>query len=69
MRESHNIYKPIRAELTGVIEESPMIKTFVLKPEEDFSFKTGQFIELSVDGVGEAPFTPSSSPWSLKRLR
>ena len=57
-----NIYKPIRARLTDVIDESPSIKTFVLEPEEEFSFKTGQFIELSVDGIGEAPFTPSSSP-------
>jgi NAD(P)H-flavin reductase len=57
-----NIYKPIRAKLKEVIEESPLIKTFVLIPETEFSFGTGQFIELSVDGIGEAPFTPSSSP-------
>ena len=62
MPNNKNIYKPIRAKLTDVIDESPLIKTFVLVPEEDFSFKTGQFIELSVDGIGEAPFTPSSSP-------
>ncbi|MCU0455902.1 MAG: FAD/NAD(P)-binding protein [Bacteroidales bacterium] len=58
----NNIYKPFRAKLTKVIEESPLIKTFVLRPDEEFAFKTGQFIELSVDGIGEAPFTPSSSP-------
>jgi NAD(P)H-flavin reductase len=62
MVNNKNIYKPIRAKLTDVIDESPLIKTFVLVPEEEFSFKTGQFIELSVDGIGEAPFTPSSSP-------
>lgn len=62
MPSENNIYWPIRAKLTDVIDESPTIKTFVLVPEEDFSFKTGQFIELSVDGIGEAPFTPSSSP-------
>ena len=68
--EGHNIniYKPLRANLTEVIEESPLIKTFVLVPEEEFVFKTGQFIELSVDGVGEAPFTPSSSPLVTERL-
>lgn len=60
--DASNIYKPLRAELTEVIDESPLIKTFVLVPEEEFTFKTGQFIELSVDGIGEAPFTPSSSP-------
>lgn len=68
MQNSWNIYKPFRARLTDVIEESPLIKTFVLIPEENFSFKTGQFIELSVDGIGEAPFTPSSSPVVTEKL-
>lgn len=63
-----NIYKPLKARLTEVIEESPLIKTFVLIPDEEFIFKTGQFIELSVDGIGEAPFTPSSSPLITDRL-
>ncbi len=60
--EKKNIYAPISAEITDIIEETPNIKTFVLKPESDFSFATGQFVELSVPGVGEAPFTPSSDP-------
>jgi len=68
MTPEKNIYKPIRAMLTDVIEESPLIKTFVLVPENGFSFNTGQFIELSVDGIGEAPFTPSSSPYITKQL-
>ena len=57
-----DLYKPVLAKLTRVIEESPSIKTFVLKPEKPFKFKTGQFIELILEGIGEAPFTPSSSP-------
>ena len=68
MQEIRNIYTPIKARLTDVIEESPSIKTFVLVPEDKFSFKTGQFIELSIDGVGEAPFTPSSSPLVTEKL-
>lgn len=66
--QHNNIYRPLRATLEEVIEESPLIKTFVLIPDEEFIFKTGQFIELSVDGVGEAPFTPSSSPLVSDRL-
>jgi len=62
MPQQVNIYKPLMAKLTRVIDESPLIKTFVLQPEKEFTFKTGQFIELSADGIGEAPFTPSSSP-------
>jgi NAD(P)H-flavin reductase len=68
MADTANIYKPLRARLEEVIEESPLIKTFVLIPEREFVFSTGQFIELSVDGVGEAPFTPSSSPHVTDKL-
>ncbi len=68
MINGNNIYKPLKAKLVEVIEESPLIKTFVLIPEKDFSFGTGQFIELSVDGIGEAPFTPSSSPLIKNKL-
>jgi len=68
MPSDKNIYKPLKARLVEVIEESPLIKTFVLIPEEEFKFSTGQFIELSVDGIGEAPFTPSSSPLISDRL-
>ncbi len=60
--KSENIYKPFRATLEKVIEESPLIKTFVFIPEREFRFKTGEFVELTLDGIGEAPFTPSSSP-------
>ncbi len=63
-----NIYRPLKARLVKVIKESPLIKTFVLVPEESFSFGTGQFIEVTVDGIGEAPFTPSSSPLVTDQL-
>ncbi len=68
MGNNHNIYKPLRAELVEVIEESPTIKSFVLKPEKEFTFATGQFIELTLNGTGEAPFTPSSSPLVKDRI-
>jgi len=68
MTEERNIYKPIRAKVKNIIAESPVIKTFVLIPEEEFSFKTGEFIELTLDGIGEAPFTPSSSPLEKKKI-
>ncbi|MEI8217661.1 MAG: FAD/NAD(P)-binding protein [Elusimicrobiota bacterium] len=55
-------YKSIPAILETIIEETAAIKTFVLRPQEPIMFDTGQFIELSIPGVGEAPFTPSSSP-------
>jgi len=64
----NNIYKPFKAEVESIVDESPLIKTFVLKPEHDFSFKTGEFIELTLDGIGEAPFTPSSSPLEHEKI-
>lgn len=63
-----NIYAPINAQIEEIIKETPNIKTFVLRPEIPFSFKTGQFVELTVPGIGESPFTPSSSPEVNQRL-
>jgi len=61
-------YTPLRARLERVIDETPAIKTFVLKPERPFSFTTGQFVELTLPGIGEAPFTPSSDPAQKDRI-
>ena len=55
-----NPYRPIKAEVLDVITETPSIKTIRFRPQEPMSFKTGQFFEITVPGVGEAPFTPSS---------
>jgi sulfite reductase subunit B len=57
-----NPYMPIEATIDDVIQESPTIKTFVLTPRQAIPFETGQFVEVTVPGVGEGPFTPSSSP-------
>src|SRR5208283_3295278 len=57
-----NIYRPIKAEVLEVITETPSIKTIRFRPHEPMSFKTGQFFSVTVPGVGEAPFTPSSRP-------
>ncbi len=56
------LYMPIPATIERVEDETPTIKTFTFRPREPVAFKAGQFIELSVPGIGEAPFTPSSSP-------
>lgn len=57
-----NIYQPIEAVVEDIIVETPTIKTFILRPKENFEFLAGQFIELTAPGIGEAPFTPSSDP-------
>ena len=56
------LYMPIPAVIENIEVETPDIKTFRLRPETPVSFSAGQFVELFLPGVGEAPFTPSSSP-------
>ncbi|MFH1092763.1 MAG: FAD/NAD(P)-binding protein [Candidatus Omnitrophota bacterium] len=58
----NNPYRPIEAEVIEVISETPTIKTIRFIAKEEMSFATGQFIEMTIPGVGEAPFTPSSRP-------
>lgn len=63
-----NPYLPIEAKVEKIIDETPNIKTFVLKPSRKVKFETGQFIQLSISGIGEAPFTPSSSPYQTEKI-
>src|SRR6056297_1268502 len=63
-----NPYEPIKAKIEDVITESSTIKTLKLIPEKNFKFQAGEFIELTVPGIGEAPFTPSSSPYVTEFL-
>jgi len=56
------LYMPVPATIERVEDETPSIKTFTIRPRDPVAFKAGQFVELLVPGVGEAPFTPSSSP-------
>lgn len=63
-----NPYETRPAAVKEVIVETPTIRTFVLEPKPSLTFRAGQFIELTVPGVGEAPFTPSSSPYEEKNL-
>lgn len=65
---TQNPYQPINAEILEIIDESSTIKTFVVTPEREFTFLTGQFVELTLPGQGEAPFTPSSSPAERRRM-
>lgn len=68
MEAVKSLYKPAKATVKEVIDESPLIKTLILTPENKFTFNTGQFIELTLNGYGEAPFTPSSSPFVSDKL-
>ncbi|MBD3202796.1 hypothetical protein GF327_00745 [Candidatus Woesearchaeota archaeon] len=57
-KKMKNIYKPELASVTKVIEETEDIKTIRIK--HDSNPKPGQFYEVSVMGIGEAPFGSAS---------
>jgi len=61
-------YMPQPAKVIEVLDETATIKTLVLSPAEPMDFKAGQFVQLTLPGVGEAPFTPSSSPLESERI-
>jgi len=60
---SYNPYRSIVSKVEKITVETPTISTYSVIPEEPLEFETGQFVQVAVEGVGEAPFTPSSSPF------
>ncbi len=68
MKDLANPYGPLAAIVEEVIQETRTIKTLIVRPERPIPFKSGQFMQLTAPGVGEAPFTPSSSPNEPERL-
>jgi NAD(P)H-flavin reductase len=68
-----NIYLPSLATIKEVRPETPDINTYVVTFDdpglrETFSYRPGQFAELSVFGVGECPIGIASSPTSKGSL-
>jgi NAD(P)H-flavin reductase len=61
--EAVNPYYAIPTKIKKIIQETPTITTFILDGKP-ISFEAGQFAEVTVPGIGEAPFTPSSSPYA-----
>ncbi len=62
-----NLYLPDLALIDRIVDETSDTKTFTLHfankaLNRRFSFKSGQFVEATVFGVGEAPFGFASNP-------
>lgn len=62
-----NPYHSQSARIIDITPQTDTIKLFRFKFEQkawgdDFNFKPGQIIELSIPGYGEAPFVPCSAP-------
>ena len=62
--EAKDLYLPVMAEITGVrkLTELETLYTVELPGGADLGHRPGQFVEVSIFGVGEAPFSISSSP-------
>jgi sulfhydrogenase subunit gamma (sulfur reductase) len=63
----NNIYVPELARISRTKQLSPTEKLFNIVFEDkskqsEFNFKPGQFVELTVFGLGEAPFSIASNP-------
>ena len=56
-----NPYEFIETEILNITQETANIKTFTLRPKQSIPFRAGQFMDVSIPGAGEAPFTPSSN--------
>jgi len=61
MNNCKNPYAYIDTEILSISQETSNIKTFTVRPKAPIPFRAGQFMDISVPGVGEAPFTPSSN--------
>jgi len=61
---ANELYTPRPAQLVGVTELTPREKVFEfkLKDGKKLGHQPGQFVEVSVMGIGEAPISISSSP-------
>ncbi len=62
-----NIYQPSLARIVRILPQIKDHRLFQLRLEDpemrrSFTYKPGQFVELSVIGTGEAPISISSSP-------
>lgn len=66
-KDKSNIYIPELAKISKIQQISPTEKLFNIvledeKKQNEFNFKPGQFVELTVFGLGEAPFSITSNP-------
>lgn len=65
MKNNGSVYLPELAKIVSSRRLTDMEKYFELsfKDQNGFKFTPGQFVQLSVFGIGEAPISISSSPF------
>ncbi len=62
--KADSLYRPVLCRLEAVRELTPLEKNFSLVrlDAEPFGHRPGQFVQVSVFGIGEAPISVASSP-------
>lgn len=65
----HNPFLPQKAKIINIYNDAPGVKVFTLEPEKEIFFTAGQFLELSLPKVGEAPFAFCSSQYNSKSFQ
>src|SRR5665811_2618523 len=65
--KNKSLYMPDLATILEITQPTPTEKQFVLKfddpkKQKEFNFLPGQFLEVTLFGIGEAPFSIPSSP-------
>lgn len=63
-----NIYLPFRTSIAGVKEIAKGVKLYSIGVPDDFSYRPGQFVMVSILGVGEVPISITSTPGAGARL-
>ncbi len=68
--KNSSIYLPEIAEVVSIQQLTGMEKyiELKLKEPENFDFNPGQFVQVSIFGVGEAPISISSSPFNKNTI-
>ncbi len=57
-----NIYLPFKTSITAVKEIAKGVKLYSIAAPGDFSYQPGQFVMVSILGVGEVPISITSTP-------
>ena len=70
MKLNNSIFLPDIVEVISTCQLTEMEKYIELKIDEtsEFTFNPGQFVQLSVLGIGEAPISISSSPFNKSSI-
>lgn len=64
-----NDFLPYKAKIIHIYRDAPNVKIFTFKPTKEFTFQAGQFIELAVPQIGEAPFALCSSQYETEKFQ